>query len=149
MIISSSLKRIMGYRLDIRFAFGCVLRRVRKEQNISQERLALEAEIDRAHISKLENGVFQPNIATIFAIAQVLECRPGELIDMVEDDLLTKKWAIVCIHCFESKIMFKIWKSFSFVKSFNYRFHASFIFKHINDGTIFLRAIFFINSSYR
>jgi len=41
--------------LDIKIAFGLVLRRVRKEgkKKMSQERLALEADIDRAHVSKL------------------------------------------------------------------------------------------------
>jgi len=74
--------------MDIRIIFGQVLKRVRKQKNISQEKLALDAALDRAHISKLENGVYQPNLSTIFALAKILECSPGELMNLVESELL-------------------------------------------------------------
>jgi transcriptional regulator with XRE-family HTH domain len=73
--------------MDIRIIFGQVLKRVRKQKNISQEKLALDAELDRAHISKLENGVYQPNLSTIFALAKILGCSAGELMDMVEAEI--------------------------------------------------------------
>jgi len=79
--------------MDIKVIFGQVLRRVRKQKNISQEKLALDAELDRAHISKLENGVYQPNLATIFALAEILECSPGELIDLVEIEIKNQNFS--------------------------------------------------------
>lgn len=54
---------------------------------MSQEHLALEADIDRAHISKLEQGVFQPTLATVFELAKVLEYTPAELVDLVDQEL--------------------------------------------------------------
>jgi len=75
--------------LDIKIAFGRVLRDVRKngKKKMSQESLALEANIDRAHVSKLEQGVFQPTLSTIFDMAKVLECSPAELVDLVDKEL--------------------------------------------------------------
>ncbi|KJY90339.1 MULTISPECIES: helix-turn-helix domain-containing protein [Pseudoalteromonas] len=75
--------------MDIKIAFGRVLRNVRKngKKKMSQEHLALEADIDRAHISKLEQGVFQPTLATVFELAKVLECTPAELVDLVDQEL--------------------------------------------------------------
>lgn len=86
---SNTLNNYLEWRLDIKIAFGRVLRRVRKEgkNKMSQERLALEADIDRAHVSKLEQGVFQPTLATIFELAKVLECTPAELVDLVDKEL--------------------------------------------------------------
>jgi len=75
--------------VDIKVAFGRVLRRVRKDgkKKMSQERLALEANIDRAHVSKLEQGNFQPTLSTIFDMAKVLDCTPAELVDLVDKEL--------------------------------------------------------------
>lgn len=86
---SNTLNNYLEWRLDIKIAFGRVLRRVRKEgkKKMSQERLALEADIDRAHVSKLEQGAFQPTLATIFELAKVLECTPAELVDLVDKEL--------------------------------------------------------------
>ena len=73
--------------MDVRVIFGQVLREVRNEQGVSQERLALEAGIDRSYISKLENGLYQPSLSMLFAIAEILNCRPGELVDLVEKEM--------------------------------------------------------------
>lgn len=70
--------------MDIRIAFGQVLREVRKEKGISQEQLALQSDIDRTYISKLEKGLYQPTLSTLFAIAPVLGCPPAELVERVD-----------------------------------------------------------------
>ncbi len=67
--------------MDIKIAFGKVLKQVRKEKNISQEQLAFDANVDRSYISKLETGVYQPSISTIFAISEVLGVKPYELVE--------------------------------------------------------------------
>ena len=54
---------------------------------MSQENLALEAGLDRSYVSKLETGVYQPSISTLFAIAEVLGVRPSKLVDKVEDEI--------------------------------------------------------------
>ncbi|MGL1955845.1 MAG: helix-turn-helix domain-containing protein [Colwellia sp.] len=73
--------------MNAKIAFGKVLKQIRKEKKISQEKLALEAGLERVHISRLERGIYQPSLSTIFSIAKILECRPGMLVDMAAEEL--------------------------------------------------------------
>ena len=73
--------------MDIKVVFGNVLKELRAEKGVSQERLALEAELDRSYVSALERGIYQPSITKLFDIARVLGVRPGEIIDRVEEGL--------------------------------------------------------------
>lgn len=70
-------------------AFGRVLRSRRKASALSQEKLALEAGLERVFISLLENGRRQPTFQTILKLAGVLGCSAGELVGEAET-LLTK-----------------------------------------------------------
>jgi len=65
-------------------AFGQVLRHLRKERELSQEGLALEAGIQRNYVSLIERGINQPTITTIFKLALALKVRPSEMIARVE-----------------------------------------------------------------
>jgi len=80
---------------DISPYCAVVLREFRKEAGISQEKLALEANLDRTFISLLERGLRQPSIKTLFAISNVLDVRPYEIIQAIEiaikKDLLHQK----------------------------------------------------------
>jgi transcriptional regulator with XRE-family HTH domain len=60
--------------------FGANLRWARKQAGISQERLALDAKVDRAAISVYENGGREPNLRTVLKLAMKLEIRPGLLL---------------------------------------------------------------------
>jgi len=71
-------------------AFGLVLRRARKEAKLSQETLALEADLQRNYISLIELGTNQPTITTIFKLARALEIKPNELISLVEQEMKAK-----------------------------------------------------------
>ncbi len=71
--------------MDIKIIFGQVLRSLRKEKSVSQERLALEAGLDRSYISKLETGVYQPSMSTLFSIAEVLDVEPSEIVKQVHE----------------------------------------------------------------
>ena len=73
--------------LDIKQAFAQTLKETRKLQGVSQEALALEAGLDRSFLSKIERGINQPSLETIFAIAAVLGCKPHELVAKAEDKL--------------------------------------------------------------
>lgn len=64
--------------------FGKVLREIRNERNLSQEQLALKADVDRTFVSMLERGVRQPTIETIFRLAKVLKTQPSLLIKRIE-----------------------------------------------------------------
>ncbi len=64
-------------------AFGKILRELRTKRRISQEKLALEGNLDRTFISLLERGLRQPSLRTILQIAEVLEVSPTKMMDLV------------------------------------------------------------------
>lgn len=72
---------------SIQEAFGDVLRELRSRKGLSQEALALDADLDRTFISMLERGVRQPTLTSIFAISQALEIKPSRLLSKVEGKL--------------------------------------------------------------
>ncbi len=65
-------------------AFGQVLRRLRKEAGLSQEQLALEAEVERNFVSLIERGINQPTIRIIFKLAVALNTKPSSMLAAVE-----------------------------------------------------------------
>lgn len=67
--------------------FGTVLRRLRIEQDMTQEELGFAAEIQRKHVSSLELGLKQPSLNTIFKLARALRVRPSHLIALLEQAL--------------------------------------------------------------
>lgn len=64
--------------------FGEALAKARKRVGISQEKLAMEAELDRTYISLLERGLRQPTLSTIFVLADVLNIKPSSMTRSVE-----------------------------------------------------------------
>jgi transcriptional regulator with XRE-family HTH domain len=73
--------------VELKKVFGEVVVKVRKEKGISQEQLALSAEIDRTFMSKMERGKNQPSLDTIFAISKALDIAPSELLCLVEEKI--------------------------------------------------------------
>ncbi len=71
--------------MDIKRAFAKALKELRQAKGLSQEALALEADLDRTYISLLERGLRQPSLTTIFLLAKVLSCKPSELVARVEN----------------------------------------------------------------
>ncbi|MNJ52032.1 transcriptional repressor DicA [compost metagenome] len=70
--------------MDAGLAFGRVLRERRKQAGLTQEQLALEADVQRNYVSLIERGVNQPTITVIFKLAAALKCQPSTLIAEVE-----------------------------------------------------------------
>jgi transcriptional regulator with XRE-family HTH domain len=66
-------------RHDIAKQFGQRVRKLRGEQELSQEALAAKADIDRAFLSGIERGVENPTLFTIQAIADGLKTTVGNL----------------------------------------------------------------------
>jgi transcriptional regulator with XRE-family HTH domain len=66
-------------------ALGNLILRLRKERNISQERLALEAEIDRTRLGEIERGEANATIDTLSKIAAILNQTLGSLIEEAEE----------------------------------------------------------------
>lgn len=52
---------------------GGNIRRYRKQQSLSQEELALRAEVDLTSISEIESGLRNPSVKTIQKIALALK----------------------------------------------------------------------------
>ena len=67
--------------------FGKVLRELRSERGISQEKLAEYCDLDRTYISLLERGHRQPTITTVFKISKALEIKASDLVKVVEKEL--------------------------------------------------------------
>ncbi|MBS1491614.1 MAG: helix-turn-helix transcriptional regulator [Bacteroidetes bacterium] len=76
---------------SLKESFGQVLAQLRKANNISQQELADNCNIERAYISRLERGLFQPTITIIFKIADYFGIKPSEIIEQL--DIMRKKRA--------------------------------------------------------
>lgn len=70
-------------------AFGIVLKNARIAANFSQADLAAKSGYDVTFISRLERGLQNPTIKTLFDLAKVLKLSPVELIHRTELQLLT------------------------------------------------------------
>lgn len=65
-------------------AFGRVLREQREARDLSQEALALKADVDRTFVSQIERGIRQPTLTTLYKLALALDVHPSTLIARVE-----------------------------------------------------------------
>ena len=64
--------------------FGKALKRLRKERNLSQEKLADLSGLDRSYISILERNLKLPSLNTILALASGLGIKASEFIMEME-----------------------------------------------------------------
>uniref|UniRef100_UPI002FBD6350 helix-turn-helix domain-containing protein n=1 Tax=Desulforegula conservatrix TaxID=153026 RepID=UPI002FBD6350 len=67
--------------------FGKILKKIRAEKGFSQEKLALEADLDRTFISLLERGLRQPSLNTLLQISKSLDIKASEIVAQVEIEL--------------------------------------------------------------
>ncbi|OOG61845.1 transcriptional regulator [Sinorhizobium sp. A49] len=65
--------------MDIRQTIGWNLRRLRVSKGLSQEKLALEASIDRSYVGRIECGMENVTVSALEALANVLEVSVAEL----------------------------------------------------------------------
>lgn len=74
--------------MDIRVVVGRNLRKIRVQQELSQEKLAVDAEMDSAHVSRIERGIENPTILVLDRLAKALSVevtdffvrpKPGEM----------------------------------------------------------------------
>jgi transcriptional regulator with XRE-family HTH domain len=70
--------------LEPEVAFGLVLRELRKRAGMSQEQLALNADLQRNYISLLERGLNSASIKTLFKLASVLQIDPSQMLEQAE-----------------------------------------------------------------
>ena len=69
-----------------RFAAGKVIKRLRKDRNLSQEIFSGLTGIARSHLSMIESGTKQPNFETIWRIANAFQMSPHELVRQIEEE---------------------------------------------------------------
>ncbi len=67
-------------RQKVAVAFGRVLRELRRQKGLSQERLASLGDFDRTYPSLLERGLRTPTLTVIFRLADVLDIAPSSLV---------------------------------------------------------------------
>lgn len=65
-------------------AIGKVVRQLRKEQGLSQEKLALLAEIDRSYMGGIERGDNNVAMLTLQKVANALQVTMTEMMAMAE-----------------------------------------------------------------
>ncbi len=70
--------------MDIRKTIGWNLRRLRVGKGLSQERLALEAGIDRSYVGRIERGLENVTVSSLDALANVLGENVAELFAHVD-----------------------------------------------------------------
>ena len=68
-------------------AFGEILKQARIERGVSQEKLALNCDLDRTFISLLERGKRQPSLVSILSLSASLKIPADELIKQTIDIL--------------------------------------------------------------
>ncbi len=77
--------------MDVRKTIGWNLRRLRVDKGLSQERLALEAGIDRSYVGRVERGMENVTVSTLEAISLTLNVHVSELFAVVDEKLASPK----------------------------------------------------------
>ena len=80
-------KRANSFDPEVASAFGRVVRRERLNQQVAQDRIALEAAVDRSYFGKLERGERQPSLAVLLKIACALGISGSTLLAKIEVEL--------------------------------------------------------------
>jgi transcriptional regulator with XRE-family HTH domain len=70
-----------------RIAFGQAIADFRKQYDVSQEKLALAAQIDRSYMGRIERGEQSVSIDKIWSIADVLGIPPSKLFARVQNHM--------------------------------------------------------------
>ena len=76
----------MSRRLKIEKRFGAVVRKLRIDRSLSQEKLAYFAGIDRSYQGRIERGEAGISLAMVENIAKAFGMSPGQLLILVDQD---------------------------------------------------------------
>jgi len=72
---------------DVAKIFGEEIRLARNDYGISQEALALKADVDRSFLSKMERGIRQPTITILFKLCDAIGLPPDVMILKIKSRL--------------------------------------------------------------
>lgn len=64
---------------QVRYALANNIRQLRSQQGMSQEALALNADVDRTYVSQIERAVGNPSLLVLCKLAGILGVDPLEL----------------------------------------------------------------------
>ncbi len=74
----------MAKRLSPSEALGLALKQLRTERDVTQMDLAGEADIHRNHVGLIERGEISPSYDTVVKLADALDVRSSELVELAE-----------------------------------------------------------------
>ena len=77
----------LRWRMEAKAIFGANVRKARKAAGISQERLALDADVARSYMSDLERGVRNPTVEVIGRLAMALNVGAAVLVEGIPERL--------------------------------------------------------------
>lgn len=72
--------------MELEDIFGELLKKLRQDKGLSQDKLAEKCGLHVNYISFLERGINQPSLKTIFLISEALELKPEELVKLVSKE---------------------------------------------------------------
>lgn len=75
--------------INVDQAVGAALRELRRQKGLTQESLALAAEVERTYVSLIERGKNSPSARMLFKLCGILDTTPSALLAEAEK-LLTK-----------------------------------------------------------
>lgn len=69
--------------------FGKTIKKMRqgKEEKSSMNKFAFENDLDKGNLSRLENGLIEIKLTTLWKLANALEISPSKLLKSVEEEL--------------------------------------------------------------
>ena len=65
---------------ELTIQFGQLVRKYRKERNISQEQLALLCNMDRSYLGRIERGEVNPTLEKLYELAKSLGVNVKDLL---------------------------------------------------------------------
>ena len=65
---------------ELTIQFGQLVRKYRKERNISQEQLALLCNMDRSYLGRIERREVNPTLEKIYELAIALDMHPSSFL---------------------------------------------------------------------
>ncbi|RTE45929.1 XRE family transcriptional regulator [Acinetobacter junii] len=65
---------------ELTIQFGQLVRKYRKEKNMSQEQLALLCNMDRSYLGRIERGEVNPTLEKLYELANSLDVNVKDLL---------------------------------------------------------------------
>jgi transcriptional regulator with XRE-family HTH domain len=73
--------------MSIQEICGSVIKKIRLQKGITQEELAWKCEVDKVFIYRIESGINQPTITTLFKLSSGLNISCSDLIKAIENEI--------------------------------------------------------------